>query len=176
MNCVYSITAKDKVIYIGSTTNFDRRIRQHKYDYKKRTRPIHKYIYEIGWDAITIQPIIYTGLEGEELLKLEEKYIRLHKDTVKNIRIPYRTYKEYRENNRDKILKYNKEYRENNREIFLKYYENNRDKFLKYQKEYYENNQEIINKKQSCECGDTLNKQNLARHKKSQKHINKMLQ
>ena len=56
--------------------------------------------------------------------------------------------KEYLLNNRDKILKQQKEYRLNNRDKILKkekeYYINNRDKILKRKKEYYVNNYDRI--------------------------------
>ena len=59
--------------------------------------------------------------------------------------------KEYYINNRDKILKQQKEYRLNNRDKILKkekeYYINNRDKILKRKKEYYVNNRDKILKR-----------------------------
>ena len=69
---------------------------------------------------------------------------------------------EYRQNNKEKILKYKAEYYQNNKEAMLKrqeeYYQNNKEKFaeyrqnnkekiLKYHAEYYQNNKEAIAKR-----------------------------
>jgi 5-methylcytosine-specific restriction endonuclease McrA len=58
--------------------------------------------------------------------------------------------REYRNNNRDKMSKYNKEYYNNNKNRLIKYQKeyrnNNRDKIAKYQKEYYDNNRDKIAK------------------------------
>lgn len=53
--------------------------------------------------------------------------------------------KKYREDNKEKIKKYNKEYYEKNKEKFKEYRESS--KIKKYKKDYYEKNKEEIYKK-----------------------------
>lgn len=37
---VYSISYNDKIIYIGSTTNFEKRFRQHKYNIENNSKEL----------------------------------------------------------------------------------------------------------------------------------------
>ena len=165
-------------IYIGSTTDFIERKHQHKnscnnekqkgYNEKK-----YQYIRDNGgwneWNMIEIQK--YPCNDKREA-EAREEYWRCHFNAQLNTKRPYTTYeerkeqlKEYRENNKDKILKYSKEYKEQNK-----------DKLLKQQKEYRENNKDKLLKQQkeriTCECGIICNKSNLSIHKKSKKHLN----
>ena len=84
-----------------------------------------------------------------------------------NKRIAGRTEKEWYEDNKEKILEQMKEYYENNKEILLEKV-----------KEYYEDNKEVIIEKHKekieCECGSWISRGCIARHRKSQKHINLM--
>ena len=48
-SCVYEITWKDTIYYVGSTKNFENRIKQHKSDYKNENNetynnPLYKFI------------------------------------------------------------------------------------------------------------------------------------
>ena len=165
-------------IYIGSTTDFIKRKNQHKnscinekqkgYNEKK-----YQYIRDNGgwneWNMIEIQK--YPCNDKREA-EAREEYWRCHFNSQLNSRRAYTTYeerkeqlKEYRENNKDKILKYSKEYKEQNK-----------DKLLEQQKEYRENNKDklLIQQKEriTCECGIICNKSNLSIHKKSKKHLN----
>lgn len=40
---VYSISYNDKIIYIGSTTNFEKRFRQHKYNIENNSKELFLY-------------------------------------------------------------------------------------------------------------------------------------
>ena len=71
--------------------------------------------------------------------------------------------KEYRIDNADKI----KQYRIDNADKIKQYYENNKDKI----KDYYVDNKDKIKEKIICDCGFTVCKNSLERHKKTQKHI-----
>lgn len=75
--------------------------------------------------------------------------------------------KQYYQDNKEHIKKYQQEYRDNNKELI------NSKK-----KEYRDNNKEEIDKKKAekitCECGCIVSKQQIARHKKTQKHIKEM--
>jgi hypothetical protein len=52
--------------------------------------------------------------------------------------------KQYREQNRDKILERSKQYRQNNKYKIKQYYENNKDKILECNRQYRQNNKEKI--------------------------------
>lgn len=83
-------------------------------------------------------------------------------------------FKKYREENRDKELERYKKYREENadkiKEKQKKYYEVNTDKVLERCKKYREENKDRINEKIACECGSTIRRSVIARHKKTNKH------
>tara|TARA_B110000858_G_C17794365_1_gene471576 strand:+ start:351 stop:1034 length:684 start_codon:yes stop_codon:yes gene_type:complete len=87
--------------------------------------------------------------------------------------------KQSRINNRDKILEQKKQYRINNLDKILEYNKqyrvNNRDKFLEKEKQYRVNNRDKIleqkKQKMTCECGCSLNRDNIKRHKRAKKHL-----
>tara|TARA_R110000765_G_scaffold173021_1_gene277898 strand:+ start:221 stop:463 length:243 start_codon:yes stop_codon:yes gene_type:complete len=64
------------------------------------------------------------------------------------------------------------------KEYKKQYYQDNKEDIKKYQQEYRDNNKEEIDKKKAekitCECGCIVSKQQIARHKKTQKHIKEM--
>jgi len=110
----------------------------------------------------------------------KERILELHKEYREaNIEYFKEQQKEYRTNNKDKIKEQRKEYRTNNKdkikELNQEYYKNNTDKILKQVQEYREDNEEAIkankSEKISCECGCEIRRSDLARHKKTQKHI-----
>ena len=72
--------------------------------------------------------------------------------------------KKYREENKEKIKIREKKFREENKEKIKnqkkKIYEDNKEKILKKMKE-----------KITCECGSIIRRSDLARHKKTLKHI-----
>jgi hypothetical protein len=119
--------------------------------------------------------------------KYQENYLN-NKDTF------IEKSKQYRKNNRDKINKKAKEYREKNvdkiKESLKQYYKNNynkineknkeyqvkhKDKIGEKKKEYYEKNIDVIKDKNKvkieCECGRTLTKIHLRRHRQSKIHL-----
>jgi len=88
--------------------------------------------------------------------------------------------KNYREEHREEIKENKAKYYQTNQELFKelakKRYENNKEKVLEYQKEYRKNNKDKISKqrleKVECEfCKIYTSKSHLARHRKSQRHI-----
>ena len=156
---IYSLTCSNpNLIYYGSTTkSLNDRLRQHKASSNKCES---KILFE--WGDVKINMIEEIEYEDKkDLIDREAYYIRNLKCV--NKRIPNRTTKEYRENNKDKIKEKKKQYRENNK-----------DKIKEINKEYYEDNKEKIKEyskiKITCDCGSELRKADIARHKKSQKH------
>jgi len=137
----------------------------------------------------------------EELLSKESNYIRNMKCV--NTVIPDRTakewHKQYYEKNQEKYQSIQKQYYQDNKEYIDNrnklYKEKNKDKLLEHSKQYREENKEqkketdkkyrelnkekIKDRKKQpfvCECGCTIQWDEKARHKKSQKHLKLMEQ
>jgi len=135
-------------IYIGSTI---KTLAQRKADHKSTTNScVSKNIINRGdYEMILIKN--YSCNSKKELEEEEKKYIR--ENECINKYIPNRTQEEWREDNKQKLKKYQQEYRK-------KEYETKKEEILKKQQEKVE-----------CECGSIVNRNHLARHKKSFKHI-----
>jgi hypothetical protein len=155
----YKIVSKDeniKEIYIGKTTNFKRRVIQHKSNcYNENNRTYNYKIYKIirengGWNNFDIIEIETNEYDNKDSAIKERELIEELNANL-NIVIPSRTRKEYYEKNIEKIKEktniYNKKYRENNKEYFKEYFDKNIEKIKEKRKEYRENNKEIINQK-----------------------------
>lgn len=148
---IYKLVSNDlniTDIYVGSTTNFNRRKRQHKYTTHtegstNHNLPVYEFIRNNGgwdaWDMILIEN--YPCKDKHELHARERHYIELLGSTLNKV-IPTRTRKERDIANHDKILEQKKEYRKNNIEKVKgwdkKHYEENKEKILKRQKVYSE--------------------------------------
>jgi adenylate kinase family enzyme len=133
-------------IYIGSTINtLARRKEQHKTNLNSCCS---KILFE-KYDDVRIELIEeYPCKNKMELNKREGHYIR-NNDCV-NKCVAGRTQKEYKEDNKEKLLEYHKEYREENKEKIS----------------------ERCSQKITCECGCEISIRNSARHKTSKFHIN----
>lgn len=157
---LWSPQGTEEEVYYGSTCN-DLRFRksQHKTSNKKCTSSI---LFE-KYDDVRIELVEdYPCNNKAELNKKEGEYIRENK--CLNRYIPCRTYKEYCEDNKEKITEQRKER-----------YANNKEKMAEQNKNYYENNKEEIlkrmKKKVTCDCGCIIGNSDLARHKKTSKHL-----
>jgi len=134
-------------IYIGSTTTL---LSARKAKHKFGCGAVSKILFEKYTD-IRIELLECCPCDNkEELLKKEGEYIR--NNNCVNKQVPLRTGKEY--------------------------YQDNKDYKIQYQKEYRENNLEKIKERKSikvmCECGLEVNKDAIARHRKSQGHLDKI--
>jgi len=188
------------LVYVGSTTNFANRKRQHKErclneKSKKHTLKIYVSIREYGgwnnWHMIKICD--YPCENRREAEQEEDKYMMELKANLNMIRAS-RTQQEYRDDNKDKIKETNKKYYENNKviihitqkqyneknkekikEINKKNYESNKDYLIDYQSEYRKVNKEKIKEKQkekiTCKCGCVITTSNLKQHERSKKHL-----
>jgi hypothetical protein len=160
---IYKICCKDptiKDIYVGSTTNFKRRMSNHKsicnsenanqYNY-----PVYRFIRDNGgfnnWTIVKIRDVVCK--DKYELVAEERKEFEKLGATL-NDRYPQRSRKE----------------------VNKTHYEKNKEKISEKQKEYKEKNKEKISNQNKenvkCECGSVVTKVNLSRHKKTQKHQN----
>lgn len=194
--CIYKIVCKDTSItdcYVGSTIDFTKRTKQHKYYCTNKNNKIYNYkVYQFirengGWDNFDIVLVEKVKVnDSYQLKKQERKYIEQLNATL-NINIPTRTQKEWYEVNKDRILEKKKDYHEVNKDKLKEYYENNKDKILERKKERYENNKDKILKQQkgyqqankekiseklkekvNCPiCNTFIRKDGLSRHQKS---------
>jgi hypothetical protein len=159
---VYKIVCKDveiKEFYVGSTTDFNRRMYIHKSvcnnpNTKEYNLKVYRFIRENGgfenWDFIVVEK--YPCENDIEKLKREMYWCdELHStlNTYRPIlteeqRLEYR--KDYREKNREQIIEKKKEYREKNRELInekrKEYREKNREMLVEKNKEHYKKHKE----------------------------------
>jgi hypothetical protein len=190
---IYKIVCKDISIqecYVGSTTDFIERKYSHKrtcnnQNYKKHNLYIYEFIRANGgwenWDMIEIEK--YNAIDKQDQHKRERYYIEALEAKLNKV-IPARTHTEYEE-----MRKKNPTRKQYNLEKSKTNYKENKSKILQQQKEYNEKNKEIISQRRKeyreehkeeilqkkkekviCECGCEVNKNHLARHKKSEKH------
>jgi hypothetical protein len=151
---IYKIVCKDsnvKDVYVGCTTRFNERQREHKKrcnneKYKEYNFKVYKTIRDNGgWDNFEMVQIIKQPCkDSAEAHALERYYYELLNSTM-NTTVPNRTPKEYdkeyKEINKDKIKQYKKEYYQNEykeqKKDKIKQYQNeNKDKIKIYQHEY----------------------------------------
>ena len=166
---IYKLCCKDlniKDFYIGSTTNFKQRKRDHKkrcldenrYGYKCK---VYEFIRNNGgwenWDMILVKNINCNN--KLELRQYERKYYEELKPSL-NTHKPLRGKKEKKEYEYIWSIKY----REKNKELIRmkskKYYEKNKDKIRMRRK-----------KKVKCICGCVVRNDCLTRHMRNKKHL-----
>ena len=154
---IYKLCCKDPLIteiYIGSTTNFIKRKHRHKWNCNNNTEKNKKYnlkVYKFirnngGFENWTMIMLEQYNCNNKKELESRERYcIELLKPTL-NGQLPTRTKQEWRLENKDKIKQHNI---------------NNKDKIKE------SNKQKVI-----CDiCNSEVNRNHLARHKKSLKCI-----
>ena len=158
---LYNLCDNDN--YYGSTVDIDDRISEHKWAWNNPNKRQYKYkVYRIirengGFDNWEFQIVEFYKCNSRKELELREKhYIKTFKPTL-NTTVPRRTWREYREDNKEKYdakkEEFNKRQREKranrteeeieaeriyNRERYLK----KRDDRLDKAKGYYQDNKE----------------------------------
>ena len=179
--CIYILKHKTddtKEYYIGSTRDFKHRCRIHKSNcnnenIREYNLKVYKYIRDNGgWDQWEIVKLYdYPCKNKYELEQEERRAIEAYKPTLNN-KIPTKTKAEYRQEHREYHKQWSKEYRENNKQMIAdkkkQYSQNNKEKIADKKKQHYQNNKDKINVKINCDnCNRLVNKQGLARHKRS---------
>lgn len=188
----------NKMIYIGSSWDYDERLANHKYNcYDENSNnyncELYKYIREnnIDWNDITIEDIYTQELDEKNNLfkrQTEQKYIEKYdsKNNGLNTRNAYTTdeqkkeqLKEYHENHKEELKEYYKEYRDKHKEEIKhkkkEYYENHKEEILERMKLYKIEKQHILNKKTFCYCGIKILARNIKRHQSSILHNKNMI-
>jgi hypothetical protein len=161
---IYTIRYKndDTLIYVGSTVQpLYKRFAKHKTDSKKpvkENRLLYQKFKETDINDWYVELYEDYSCERKEQLTQREGQVIREIGTL-NKQIAGRTDKEYREDNKEK----QKDYREHNRE-----------KILVQKKEYREDNKEKIQTRASehifCECGCSVRRDKISKHKRTLKH------
>jgi hypothetical protein len=172
---IYKIVNSEmpNLVYIGSTTQkLNIRLQGHK---DKSNKCTSKALFEHGQPEIILLED-YPCETKTELEKRERYWIEGNQCV--NTKIPCRTNKEYREDNKEKIIETSKVYRQDNKEKLNEYrktyYQDNNEKIKENAKAYRLNNKEKINERHNinfeCDCGGRYTHNNKAKHNKSKKH------
>lgn len=144
--------------YVGHTTNFQKRLRDHKantnfQNSKKYNYKLYKTIRENGnFENWTMEPIeeCCCANRREAIIKEREWYDKLQANL--NTQVPNQpksvTTKKWKDNNPEKIKEYMKTYNS----------------------KYQEKNYEYLNTKHNCDCGGTYTNKNKSTHIKTFKH------
>ena len=199
---VYKIVCNDLRVtdlYVGSTTNFEQRKKQHKNRcYDTNSEKYHYQLYESirkfggwqNWSMIIVERCPCS--DSYEARKLERFYYEqlnanlnmvrplCTEEELKQMNKEYKQkeeYKEkqklYRDEHKDKML----EYREKNKDKMLEYRENNKDKIQETRTKYYNENKDVINvnrkEKFTCSCGSIIARGGKSKHEKTFIHISK---
>ena len=183
---IYGIfsNSSDENIYIGHTTDFSNRKRGHKSTCNNPNDNLyHLMLYKKirdngGWDNYTMRLIEEYPCNTRNEATAREFFYYQNFSTALNAYVPNRDKTNYYIENKHHLLQKNKEYRKNNKETIYKnnktYCENNKEIVKQYKIKHYVNNKPRIlqyqNEKVQCECGFIGNRNNLPRHKKTEKH------
>ena len=164
---IYKITNDfNNDIYVGSSCDtLIKRFSNQTKDSKKGKNEGHtfyKLMNEIGHTRFRIQLIEDYPCEDTYQLRQREGHFIREMGTL-NLVIAGRTRTEYKQDNKEKLREKEKEYRENNKEIINK-------KKKEFRKEHKEEIKEYKKTPITCECGACIQKGELWRHKKTQKH------
>lgn len=173
-------------IYIGSTIQtLSQRLTKHRNDYKQWKKGNYGYtrsfsLIERGdYHIILLEP--FPCNNQEELTARERHYI--DNNVCLNKVKPGRSYKEWREDNKEKIKEQQKEWIKDNKEKMKEYrkewYQENKEKIMEYRQtnkeKFKEREKEYDKKTFQCLCdGKQHNLHRKARHFKSQYHINNL--
>jgi len=168
---LWSPQGTEDEIYFGSTTD---ELYKRKSSHKNKSSLCKSKILFEKYDDVRIEIIEeYPCNNKEELLKKEGEYIRNNK--CLNQVIPDRTKKEWFQDNKEQIKEYREQNKERIAEQIKEWREDNKEAIAEYIKEYREKNKEELKEKSkekiTCECGCIITKTDLARHKKTNKHI-----
>ena len=104
----------------------------------------------------------------EKIKEYHKEYRNTNKEKIKEQNI------NYYHSNKEKIKEHHKEYRNANKEQMKDYYQQNKEHISEKRKQYYQENKEHILDRMkeifTCECGSTIAKSSVRKHKHSSKH------
>lgn len=158
---IYKLCCTDptiKAVYIGSTTNFRKRKNQHKEcctnaSSKKHGYPVYTYIRENGgwlnWDMVQVAEV--KAKSKRDLHATERKYVEDLGATL-NRQVPTKTRKQYYDDNKTEII----------------------DRVKKYYQDHKAERRAYLDAVIECECGLTSTRSHLSRHKRTQRHKDRL--
>ena len=167
-SCIYHIRNKitKNIIYVGSTTNFGIRKKNHIISCNNITgrehhKPVYKSIRETGgMDCYEIIPVKYLSLNNILELRIEEQNeINKHSNLLNAVGAILNIEKR-REYKKTYLANYFVKYKDEIREYKKTYWIKNRDKIIEQRKE-----------KTTCECGCIVVKSSLQRHMRTKWHF-----
>ena len=185
---IYKIVCNDLNIcdvYVGSTTDFIRRKRQHKTICNNEKDKSHNLkVYQTirqngGWCNFSMVEIEKYNCNDSNEARARERYHYELLNTSLNTIYPKRSMKEYYETKKEQIKEYQKHYNEANKEKITEYkkqyVETNKEKIKEYKKQYVETNKEKIKeyKKQYAEANKEKIKQYSEDNKEKKKEYMK---
>lgn len=157
---IYCIINPSNKIYIGSSTNIERRFKQYKSLFCKRQKAIYASLIKYGVDAHIFQ--IHLECTKEDLLYFEQLYIDRLKPELNIAKIagnpPYKSgekhhnwkggvsldLKTYAKSEKYKIKQKSYQQSEKYKTYKKEYGKVNKDRLKEYKKQYYEQNKEKI--------------------------------
>ena len=158
----------DNEVYVGSTIEpLSKRMYKHRHDSERRPQyKLYEHMQRLGKSNFYIELIeTYPCKSKEELLAKEGEWIR--NIATLNDRVAGRNKKQWETDNHDRRMQQAKEYREAHKE-----------ERKQYDKQRYENDKEEMNKHIRetiiCECGASVSRGNILRHRNSPKHAKLM--
>lgn len=193
---IYKLIGGGK-FYIGSTCGL-LTVRKSKHKSMCKTNPdrrVYNHMREVNWDEVDIILIEEFSCSSKIQLHKRERYWIEELKPQLNFSVPTRTYEEYYQDNKERILQTCKIYRENNKEkCKLKVkecylakrdeylakmkirYNNNKEHYLAKQKDYYNRVGREKQKAQKskvilCSCGINYTFGHRSRHFKSKRHV-----
>ena len=177
------INTQDDEVYIGSTTQpLNARFRGHKCRWKEGiTYRLYQHMSKCGVDEFSIELVEeYPCANKQELRSREGEWIK-SLGTL-NDKQAGRSTQEYREDNAERIKEWHKRWTQEHKEHVYQrkkqWVEENKEATQAYMKEYHERNKDRIDQRLTatltCECGCKVAARNIAKHKRTEKHISKM--
>ena len=148
---VYQHVTPDGMYYFGQSQNVERRWESNGIHYKETS--LYPYIEKFGWDNIK-HIVLFKDQSKENALWIENFLIETAREDgvcinknrsgllSKEEGYQQEYDKQYREQNKDKILEYQQQYREQNKDKKKQYYEQNKQQILEQHKQYYEQNKQ----------------------------------
>ena len=150
---VYQHVTPDGMYYFGQTNDIKRRWEGNGAGYKGTA--LQPYIEQYGWDNIQ-HIVLFENQSKEDALWIENFLIETAREdgvcinknrsglVSKEEGYDQQKFKQYYEQNKDKILEKQKQYYEQNKDKIKKYREQNKDKKSDYNREYYEQNKDKL--------------------------------
>lgn len=170
-------------IYIGSTTQaLSVRMAGHRKDYKRYKNG--KYGYMTSFELLEYKDAYIELIKNvqclckEGLLKHEGEHIRNTPNCVNKV-IAGRTPKEYYQDNKDNFKQYREDNKDKIKENIKQWKKDNKEQIKRHMKQYRQDNKDKIKQqktqKHNCPCGGRYTQTNKTQHIKTKKHQDYLL-